>query len=238
VGWLGDEDSPLSGSVVEAAASAKLTERVFELIAVAVADTDAFAVTPALVCELHRIGAEGIVSAPGVYRDGQATIKFAGHTPPRYDLVPALVEEMCETINAEGRAALAAAFDASLEEEADAARELKGQWIEDALEIAASAAVHAAAYALWRLNWIHPFEDGNGRTSRALSYVVFSWATAVELPGRVTLPERIQRERNKYYRYLEAADEAWKNRKRRHNALQQLSGFLHRLVRAQLADRD
>lgn len=24
-----------------------------------------------------------------------------------------------------------------------------------------------AAYALWRLNWIHPFVEGNGRTARA-----------------------------------------------------------------------
>jgi Fic family protein len=27
-----------------------------------------------------------------------------------------------------------------------------------------------AAYALWRLNWIHPFIEGNGRTARAASY--------------------------------------------------------------------
>lgn len=26
-----------------------------------------------------------------------------------------------------------------------------------------------AAYALWRLCWIHPFEDGNGRTARAVA---------------------------------------------------------------------
>ena len=31
--------------------------------------------------------------------------------------------------------------------------------------------VHLGAYALWRLNWIHPFTDGNGRTSRAASRV-------------------------------------------------------------------
>jgi Fic family protein len=29
-----------------------------------------------------------------------------------------------------------------------------------------------AAYVLWRLVWIHPFEDGNGRTARALSYLI------------------------------------------------------------------
>lgn len=35
-------------------------------------------------------------------------------------------------------------------------------------------AIHLAAYVMWRLNWIHPFADGNGRTSRVLSFVVFS----------------------------------------------------------------
>src|SRR5438270_2982047 len=33
-------------------------------------------------------------------------------------------------------------------------------------------AVHLSAYALWKLNWIHPFTDGNGRTARAISYLV------------------------------------------------------------------
>jgi Fic family protein len=29
-----------------------------------------------------------------------------------------------------------------------------------------------AAYVLWRLNWIHPFIEGNGRTARAASYYI------------------------------------------------------------------
>ena len=29
-----------------------------------------------------------------------------------------------------------------------------------------AAAIHLAAYLMWRLNWIHPFADGNGRTAR------------------------------------------------------------------------
>ena len=33
-------------------------------------------------------------------------------------------------------------------------------------------AVHLASYLMWRLNWIHPFTDGNGRTARA-SYFIF-----------------------------------------------------------------
>lgn len=29
--------------------------------------------------------------------------------------------------------------------------------------------IHLAAYVMWRLNWIHPFDDGNGRTTRCVS---------------------------------------------------------------------
>ena len=31
-----------------------------------------------------------------------------------------------------------------------------------------------AGYALWRLNWIHPFIEGNGRTARAACYYLIS----------------------------------------------------------------
>jgi Fic family protein len=30
-------------------------------------------------------------------------------------------------------------------------------------------AVHLCAYVLWKLNWIHPFSDGNGRTARVVA---------------------------------------------------------------------
>jgi Fic family protein len=32
--------------------------------------------------------------------------------------------------------------------------------------------VHLSSYSLWRMNWIHPFVDGNGRTARAVSYLI------------------------------------------------------------------
>ena len=32
-------------------------------------------------------------------------------------------------------------------------------------------AFHLSAYLMWRVNWIHPFAGGNGRTSRAVSYL-------------------------------------------------------------------
>jgi Fic family protein len=34
--------------------------------------------------------------------------------------------------------------------------------------------LHLPAYLMWRLNWILPFADGNGRTSRIVSYVALS----------------------------------------------------------------
>jgi hypothetical protein len=52
-------------------------------------------------------------------------------------------------------------------------------------------AVHLAAYVLWKMNWIHPFADGNGRTARAISYVVLSIKLDSLLPGTPTIPEQL-----------------------------------------------
>jgi len=70
-------------------------------------------------------------------------------------------------------------------------------------------AVHLAAYVLWKMNWIHPFADGNGRTARAASYVVLSIKLDSLLPGTPTIPEQIASNKDPYYKALEAADKAW-----------------------------
>lgn len=72
-------------------------------------------------------------------------------------------------------------------------------------------ALHLCAYVMWRLNWIHPFTDGNGRTSRALSYYVLCAKTGYRLPGRETVPEQIARNKGPYYEALEEADRNWQN---------------------------
>jgi Fic family protein len=69
-----------------------------------------------------------------------------------------------------------------------------------------SSAVHLAAYVLWKLNWIHPFADGNGRTARAIAYVVLSIKLDSVLPGAPTIPEQISGNKKPYYDALEAAD--------------------------------
>jgi len=69
-----------------------------------------------------------------------------------------------------------------------------------------SSAVHLAAFVLWKLNWIHPFADGNGRTARAVSYVVMSVKLDSLLPGAPTIPEQIAGNKKPYYDALEVAD--------------------------------
>jgi Fic family protein len=71
-------------------------------------------------------------------------------------------------------------------------------------------AIHLAAYVLWRMNWIHPFADGNGRTARVVSYVVLSIKLRSLLPGTPTIPDQIAANKEPYYSALENADAAWK----------------------------
>lgn len=72
------------------------------------------------------------------------------------------------------------------------------QWEDDALE--------RAAYALWRFNWIHPFAGGNGRTSRAIAYLVICMDWGVMLPGHETMPTILAERRDDYLDALQAAD--------------------------------
>ena len=93
--------------------------------------------------------------------------------------------------------------------------------------------IDRAAYALWRINWIHPFADGNGRTARAVAYFLICVWLEVPIPGPLTLPERIANEKRKYVRCLEEADRAWK---RKRVNVSHLAGFLSRLTGAQLRE--
>jgi len=73
---------------------------------------------------------------------------------------------------------------------------------------ATASALHLAAYVLWRLNWIHPFTDGNGRTSRAISYLVLCLRIGHPLYGANSVPAQIAQDKTPYYNALEAADAA------------------------------
>jgi Fic family protein len=92
---------------------------------------------------------------------------------------------------------------------------------------------YLAAYALWRMNWIHPFVEGNGRTARAACYYLLCLKHGSLLPGKKTVPERIRETRPEYYAALAAADRAWDNGGLN---VSQLAEYLARLLKQQLVE--
>ncbi|MEM7652411.1 MAG: Fic family protein, partial [Pseudomonadota bacterium] len=92
-----------------------------------------------------------------------------------------------------------------------------------------------ASYALWRLNWIHPFIEGNGRIARATCYFLLCVRTGFLLPGRMIVPERIRRSRQAYEAALHDADMAWENG---HLDFSTMENYLAELLLAQLRDTD
>lgn len=79
-------------------------------------------------------------------------------------------------------------------------------YVNDNLHV--STPFHLAAYVMWRINWIHPFSEGNGRTSRIVSYIILNVKLGYLLPGIPSIPQQIQQDRSAYFRALEQADEA------------------------------
>ncbi len=87
--------------------------------------------------------------------------------------------------------------------------------------------VHLASYVMWRVNWIHPFFGGNGRTARAASYLVLCTKLGFIVPGTPAMPELIVANRDPYYEALRAADTAWKKGRLDLTAMEKLlSGLL------------
>ncbi|WP_213807540.1 Fic family protein [Granulicella sp. dw_53] len=86
--------------------------------------------------------------------------------------------------------------------------------------------LHLASYVMWKLNWIHPFTDGNGRTSRAASYLILCLKLGYLLPGKLTIPEQIASDKRPYYDALEAADIAWSEGKIDLTAMKNLLGSM------------
>lgn len=66
--------------------------------------------------------------------------------------------------------------------------------------------VALAAFVLWRLNHIHPFINGNGRTARAACYLVLCLKLGGWPGGDPILPELIRQNRTEYVGILQAID--------------------------------
>ena len=87
------------------------------------------------------------------------------------------------------------------------------------------------AFAMWKLNWIHPFENGNGRTSRVFSYFLMNMKAGHLFPGTVgsLLPDQIggKKGRPQYIKALRSADSG---------NLQPLYDLLSKALKNQLSD--
>ena len=96
-----------------------------------------------------------------------------------------------------------------------------------------------AAFCLWRLNFIHPFINGNGRTARALCYFVVCVKSGGLIRGRPTLPGLITKNHSEYVKLLKNIDnEHIESRKGTHKTaptgLENLSEFLKCLLEQQI----
>ncbi|MGH9487008.1 MAG: Fic family protein [Terriglobales bacterium] len=96
--------------------------------------------------------------------------------------------------------------------------------------------VALAAFVLWRMCWIHPFIEGNGRTARAACYYLICLKQRRLLPGRRTVAERIRQNRRPYVEALRAADAVWEASS--DYDCSQLNRYLEGLLKAQLTDAD
>ncbi|WP_421912707.1 Fic family protein [Mesorhizobium sp.] len=106
-------------------------------------------------------------------------------------------------------------------------RQLSSLWASgDALDI--------SAYCLWKINWVHPFRNGNGRTARAFAYSCLSLKLGGVLPGTITIIDLIMSNRKAYEDALKVADDSFAVAPH-HPDLRPMKAFLDSLLQQQIA---
>lgn len=100
--------------------------------------------------------------------------------------------------------------------------------------------VHLAAFTMWRLNWVHPFGNGNGRTARAASYLVLCAKHGQLLPPKESIISQIQRDKVKfqgnapYYEMHRQADNIYRTTSSIDQALVGLEAMLSHMLKEQI----
>jgi Fic family protein len=100
--------------------------------------------------------------------------------------------------------------------------------------------VHLAAFAMWRLNWIHPFPNGNGRTARATSYLVLCAKHGQILPPKNSVLAQIMHDKVRfggnapYYKAIQATDGIYGQTNSLNAALQPMEELIHEMLVKQL----
>ncbi|HEU0098844.1 MAG TPA: Fic family protein [Allosphingosinicella sp.] len=94
--------------------------------------------------------------------------------------------------------------------------------------------VHLAAFVMWRLNWIHPFQNGNGRTSRAASYMILQVKYGQLLPSKNSIMQQVIADRTPYYQALRFADDHIKASSDIRAALQPMEALTTAMLKEQI----
>ncbi|MBS1815225.1 MAG: Fic family protein [Acidobacteria bacterium] len=166
-------------------------------------EAGSFELKPELICTLQKLAVEKIRASAGSYRACDVAITNTKHLPPHNEDVPQLMRAMCEYVREQWSA--------------------RNDSLEDALFL--------AAYLMWRINWIHPFTDGNGRTARIVAYLVLSVRLGFTIRGKRTISDQIADDREPYFRALLAADAAWDEER---VDMSQMVDLLRKLLETQL----
>jgi len=133
----------------------------------------------AAVRELHRTGTLFLLHAPGVYRTHGVQVG-----------------------NAEKIVYVAPAEDTVEAHVDDFIAELGVRWPnQNFLQI--------TAFCLWRINWIHPFRNGNGRTARAFAYTCLCLKIGFVPAGSPTVIDAIMENKPEYEAALGTADQTF-----------------------------
>lgn len=91
-----------------------------------------------------------------------------------------------------------------------------------------------AAYVLWRLNNIHPFINGNGRTARACCYFFLCVRSGGWITGNPVLPVLLEQNRDSYVDALKNCDEGFRNGQSPDVYLSSLAGLIQHFLYRQV----
>lgn len=94
--------------------------------------------------------------------------------------------------------------------------------------------IHLSTFVLWRLCWIHPFRNGNGRTARAVSYLVLCARHGELLPAKSSVVSQIQQRKQQFYTELSRADAIYAATQDINATLRSFEAFMTELLKAQL----
>ncbi|WP_337848127.1 Fic family protein [Sphingomonas sp.] len=134
----------------------------------------------AVLKEFHRTATLFLLHQPGEFRDSEVVVKKGDGTVVH---TPPPATDVADHVSK---------FFA----------EIDSRWL-------TNSPAEIGAYALWMINWIHPFKNGNGRTARAFCYACICLKYGFTLPGSPTVIDLIMQNRAEYQDALKAADTAY-----------------------------